>query len=106
MELLEDEMNRRLELLKTHNAKSIYTLREKIPEIIFIHDEYLDDFDANKIDPTLTTEVLLQNELNDSLSKMKDSYKLDLLFTEEDKDITFHISKIIFPTFCRRGCSS
>ena len=43
-----------------------------------------DNFDASKIDKNLTKQTLIANELNEDLDHMKDDYKLDLTFTEED----------------------
>lgn len=45
-----------------------------------------DNFDASKINPELTKNELLANELNTGLDKMKDEYKLDVTFSEEDLD--------------------
>lgn len=43
-----------------------------------------DEFDASKINTSLTKQTLIANTLNNGLDKMKDDYALSVSFTEED----------------------
>ena len=43
-----------------------------------------DEFDASKINTSLTKKTLIANTLNNGLDKMKDDYELSVSFTEED----------------------
>ncbi|MDY2902783.1 MAG: hypothetical protein SOU07_05035, partial [Bacilli bacterium] len=51
---------------------------------IYLFTDNGGEMDVDQIDPTLTTETIVSSKFNDGFQNMKDTYSIDVNFTESE----------------------